>query len=46
MTRRRAITPPIVGRPSGLSSLSASLRPHSGLAGLTAPPGRLGLAIT
>jgi hypothetical protein len=34
----------IVGRPSEPSSLSASLRPF-GLAGLTAPHGRLGAAL-
>lgn len=38
---RPAITQAIVGPPSGLSSLSAALRP-SGLAGLTPPHGASG----
>jgi len=36
----------ILGRPSGPSSLGASRRPRSGLAGLTGPPGRPGSALT
>jgi hypothetical protein len=36
----------IAERPSGPSSLSASLRPRSGLAGLTGPLGRRGSALT